>query len=136
MSPSRSSKGATFLEMVVVIVIIGVLASLGFAHYAHICEKARVDSAKQTLWEIRVAWGQYIMNYRDNDVTFQDLNLTPHEAFPSSCRPEQYFRYGLSRTHAIATRCTRAGKPPQGPRAYEVTLNLENSTWGGTPGYY
>jgi len=115
--------------------MVGILAAMGFMHYSFIFEKARADSAKQALWEIKIAWGQYILNHRGDSVSFSDLNL-PSKEFPSFCREEQFFRYSLNSTHAIATRCTTGGKSPQGRQAYIISLNLDNSTWSGTEGYY
>ncbi|HOU36127.1 MAG TPA: prepilin-type N-terminal cleavage/methylation domain-containing protein [Candidatus Omnitrophota bacterium] len=136
MSRSKSNKGFSLIEAVVVVVIVGILATAAFVKYMFVFEKARADIAKQALWEIKVAWGQYILNFRDQSVTFSDLNLDRKE-FPHNCAQDNhFFRYDINSTHAIATRCTSGGKKPQGNQAYTVTLNLENSTWGGTPGYY
>lgn len=132
---SRSNKGFTLIEFIVVVVIAGVLATIAVVHYSGLFEKARTDEAKQGLWEVRVAWGQYSLDHRNPPGGMADLGLSAVE-FPVNCRPEKYFRYSLNSTHASATRCTSNGKPPQGNIAYTISLNLMNSSWSGTPGYY
>jgi prepilin-type N-terminal cleavage/methylation domain-containing protein len=135
MSTSRSNKGFTLMELLIVVVIVGMLATIAIVQYNHVFEKARADEAKQGLWEVRVALGQYRMDHRDPLADFTALNLTDSE-FPTNCRPERYFKYSANDTHAIATRCTSGGKPPQGNTAYTISLNLMNNSWSGTPGYY
>jgi prepilin-type N-terminal cleavage/methylation domain-containing protein len=137
MSTFRSNKGFTLIELLIVVVIVGMLATIAIGQYNHVFEKARADEAKQGLWEVRVALGQYRMDHRDPLANFTDLHLTDSE-FPTSCRPERYFKYSANDTHVIATRCTSGsgGKPPQGTTPYTITLNLMNNSWGGTPGYY
>ena len=135
MSISKLNRGFSLIEMIVVVVIIAVSVRIAVAYYSHVFEKARADEAKQRLWEIRVAWSQYAMNNRLPTFSFPDLDLDPVR-FPVACRSENYFSYSLNNTNAIATRCTHSGKRPQSARAYKVTLHLDNSTWGGTPGYY
>jgi len=136
---SKLNKGFTILELVIVLIIVTILVSLGIFQYSRVYEKTRADEARQSLWEIRVAWGQYTMNNRDPYIQFEDLKLS-QDLFPKSCQGQgvvkQYFQYDINRTHAIATRCTNVGsKKPRGRQAYEINIDLENSTWGGTFGY-
>jgi prepilin-type N-terminal cleavage/methylation domain-containing protein len=140
MPVSRSNKGFSLVELAVAVVIIGLLAGAAIMNFARVFEKARADEAKQALWEIRVAWGQYAMNHRAGPSGVQHIRLPqidPQEdLFPRACRSDKYFHYSLTDDHAIATRCRSNGKPPQGRDAYQVTISLVNGTWGGTPGYY
>jgi prepilin-type N-terminal cleavage/methylation domain-containing protein len=135
MSTSRSNKGFTLIELLIVVTIVGIMATIAIGQYSHVFEKSRADEAKQGLWEVRVALGQYRMDHRDPLADYSALNMNDSE-FPKNCRPERYFKYSANDTHAIATRCTAGGKPPQGNTAYTISLNLMNNSWGGTPGYY
>jgi general secretion pathway protein G len=135
MSTSRSNRGFTLTELLIVVMIVGILATVSIVHYGSLYERARADEAKQGLWEVRVAWGQYSMDHRNPPAGMSNLSLSQVE-FPLNCRPERYFTYSLNSTHVKATRCTSGGKPPQGTKPYTITLNLQNSSWGGTPGYY
>jgi prepilin-type N-terminal cleavage/methylation domain-containing protein len=132
MSTLKLNKGFTLIELSIVIVIVGILATVAVAHYRQVFEKGRAEEAKQNLWEIRVAWGQYVMDHRDALSDFSDLALNS-TSFPRNCRDERYFRYSINDTHAIAVRCTSAGKPPQGKFDYQISLNLDNGTWSGVP---
>ncbi len=48
-------KGFTLLELIVVVVIIGVLATLGFTQYSRAVEKGRSSEARMILGTIRTA---------------------------------------------------------------------------------
>ncbi|MFA5099936.1 MAG: hypothetical protein WC547_03520, partial [Candidatus Omnitrophota bacterium] len=76
--------------------------------------------------------GQYVMDHRDPPVRLSDLQLDQKQFPRDSCSAERYFKYSIDIPLAIATRCTSNGKEPQGRKAYRVTLDLANSTWGGT----
>ena len=137
-----SNKGLTLIELLVVIIIVGILATVGFTYYQGIAERSRTSEAKNALWEIRIAWGQSVMNSRRAPVTLSDIGLdlsVNGTGFPSNCRRERWFKYDIetsgSSPLAIATRCTAGGKAPNGP-SYRVTIDLNNGTWGGTPGRY
>jgi type IV pilus assembly protein PilE len=135
MSTLSSNKGFSLIELMVVLVIVAVLGTISVVQYSQFVEKTRVDEAKQGLWAVRVALGQFRMDHRDPPASFSALNLTAGE-YPGNCRAEKFFSYGINSTHVMANRCTSSGKPPQGRVAYTITLELINSTWGGTPGYY
>jgi prepilin-type N-terminal cleavage/methylation domain-containing protein len=128
----QSNKGFTFIEMVVVVVILGLLAVVAVGQYGRMMEKGRAEEAKQNLWEIRVAWGQYTMDHREPLDSFSDLNLSV-SLCPHVCRVEHFFQYDINDTHAFATRCTSGGKVPQGHVDYQIAINLQNGTWSGMP---
>ena len=117
-------------------VILGILGTMAAMHYRQVFEKGRAEEAKNNLWEIRVAWGQYVMDHRIDDpsahIPFANLTL-PESSFPPNCRAERYFQYDINDTHAIAIRCIVGGKPPQGSIDYQISLNLDNGTWSGVP---
>jgi len=152
-------RGFTLLELVVVIVIIGVLATLGIATYTRMIERARGAEAKQVLGAIRTqAAALYIGN---NNViptppvgsTFNDMmgvGLLVGQ-ISSTCSaigsgPQYYFSYSAVRNSPIqwtgtATRCVGAGvgKQPSGPAAMTLTLVSDftagTDVWGGNGGY-
>ena len=54
-------KGFTLLELIVVIIIIGILATLGFMQYAQMVERGRRAEARMnlgTLRQLQIAWSQ------------------------------------------------------------------------------
>jgi len=127
-------QGFTLLELIVVIIIIGILATLGFSQYAKMIEKGRSAESKIILGQVRTAQEAYNLEY----VAYAtDISLLAVSAPPTSCaQSTHYFSYAVSNTTATATRCTVSGKTPVGPAAYTLTLTYSTAAWGGTAGYY
>ena len=137
----KSNNGFTLIELLIVLIIVSILAVLAVTQYANMVEKSRVTAAKSVLWEIRVAFGQKVLNSRVRPTKLIDLDLHTDLA-PRSCNSDTYYKYSLRITTAaekeygVATRCTTSGsKYPPGKKAYEITLDLNNSTWSGTKGF-
>jgi len=114
-------KGFTLLELIVVIIILGILATLGFTQYTNIVEKGRTTEAKVIMGTIRTAeWG-YHLQYDRYTGSFSDLGI---DNVPTSCTSTNYFRYELSNDaspfRCWAWRCTSGGKKPdlQGTQYY------------------
>jgi len=160
-----SGKGFTLLELIVVIIIIGILATLGFAQYTRMIERSRGAEARQVMGSIRTrAAGLWIERGDGLTVsagTFSESmlgvgnladeisNINPcTNVAPSS---NYLFWYNVAPIAggggevgftATATRCTGAGngKQPPGPAA-NMTLTLRTDfaagtdAWRGTGGY-
>ena len=130
-------KGFTLLELIVVIIIIGILATLGFTQYTKVIERGRTAEAKAILGTIRTAQESYKLENGSYTGTIGNLAV---EA-PTSCATTHYFSYGITAAAATtftaqATRCgTGTGKTPGSATVYNITVN-EAGTWGGTAGYY
>ena len=125
-------RGFTLIEIVVVIIIVGILAALGFTQYTKVVEKGRTAEAKSILGALRTAQRAYNLERGGYVNNVADL---PVEAV-SACANTHYFRYSCAATGACtATRCTAGGKNPQGALAYTITLDI-NGNWSGTAGYY
>jgi len=125
-------KGFTLLELIVVIIILGILATLGFTQYTKVVEKGRTSEAKAILGTIRSAQTAYNLEKGAYTATITDLSV---EA-PAACTVTHYFSYGTTAAVATATRCTASGKSPNAASAYTITLTYSTSAWGGTAGYY
>jgi len=130
-------KGFTLLELIVVIIIIGILATLGFAQYSKTLEKGRSAEAKLMLGQLRKAEEAY---YLENAAYATDVTLLAVNA-PTGCTSTHYFSYTASGTTidagiGTALRCTTAGKTPQAGTQYTVNVTWAIGTWGGTSGYY
>jgi len=134
----KMKKGFTLLELIVVIIIIGILATLGFTQYTKVIEKGRTAEAKAILGQMRTAQEAYKQENGAYTATIGNLAV---EA-PTACVATHYFSYAVPAAAAAtftvrATRCgTGTGKTPGCGTAYTITLN-EVGTWGGnTAGYY
>jgi prepilin-type N-terminal cleavage/methylation domain-containing protein len=112
-------KGFTLLELIVVIIIIGILATLGFAQYSKTLEKGRGAEAKMILGQIRLAETAYYLEY---DAYATGIAVLAINA-PTACTTTHYFSYsavGTTTAAGIGTalRCTTAGKTP--PSRYSI----------------
>jgi prepilin-type N-terminal cleavage/methylation domain-containing protein len=140
-------RGFTLLELVIVIIIIGVLATLGIQQYGRMVERARGAEARTILGQIRGTAAAYYLEHHDlaNMVNDNAAGLgTGADQIPNACLPTHYFAYAITTNtadHLVAqaTRCTSGGKTPDAPSALTLTLDTTFGTgvdtWGGTGGY-
>lgn len=125
-------RGFTLLELVIVIIIIGVLATLGFTQYTKVVEKGRTAEAKTILGQLRTA---EVVYYQENGAYTATMANLVVDA-PTACTTTHYFRYACAASGTCtATRCTAGGKTPNGALAYTISVTIAG-VWGGTAGYY
>lgn len=140
--------GFTLLELIIVIIIIGILATVGIMQFGKMTEKARTSEARNILGQIRnMAAAYYLEN--NNSLTAGDPDFGNAYAgigvatgdIPSACTGTHFFSYGVggvgaSTFTATATRCAAGGKAPQGTAATTVILTTNLATgadaWSGT----
>ncbi|MDD5129387.1 MAG: prepilin-type N-terminal cleavage/methylation domain-containing protein [Candidatus Omnitrophica bacterium] len=124
-------KGFTLIELIVVIIIVGILASVGMTQYTKVVEKGRAAEARLILGSLRTA---EIAENMENGAytTLAGLGV----AAPSACTGTHYFSYSCASATGTctATRCTASGKSPQGATAYTKTVTAAGA-WGGDAGY-
>lgn len=139
-------RGFTLLELVAVIIIIGILATLALGQYQLVIEKSRGSEAKQVLGMLRSLGAAYYLEYNDiGGFDNTDAGIgTEDNQIPSACRTSHYFRYAVSTPAgptmtATATRCISGGKPPDAAIAKTLILTSNFSTgvddWTGTGNY-
>ncbi|HNW40048.1 MAG TPA: prepilin-type N-terminal cleavage/methylation domain-containing protein [Candidatus Omnitrophota bacterium] len=123
-------KGFTLVELIIVIIIVGILASIGLTQYNKVVEKSRAAEARMILGTLRSA---QIAEYNENGsyVLVAALGV----GAPASCTSTHYFAYSCTTDGACtATRCTASGKPTQGTTQWTKALDIAGS-WSGTAGY-
>ncbi|MBM3244216.1 MAG: prepilin-type N-terminal cleavage/methylation domain-containing protein [Candidatus Omnitrophica bacterium] len=126
-------RGFTLLELIIVIIIIGVLATLGFTQYTKMVEKGRAGEARALLGTLRTAERAYSLEYGAYTATIANMGV---EAPVGCAQATHYFSYACAATGTCtATRCTAGGKPPVSTVAYVLVLSQDGSWTGSTPGY-
>jgi len=144
-------KGFTLLEILVVIIIVGILATLGMTQYGRAVERSRGAEAKQILGQLRsLAAGRYLEYNSTQGITAAVLGIGPaDDQVPSAARASHYFYYSvtvppLPSTDVVftATRSGatgRGGLSPAGTAARTLILTTTfpagTDVWGGTGGY-
>ncbi|MFA5362348.1 MAG: prepilin-type N-terminal cleavage/methylation domain-containing protein [Candidatus Omnitrophota bacterium] len=112
-------KGFTLLEIIVVLIILGIIATLGFLQYTRVIEKGRTAEAKTNLGTIRtMAMAYYEENgeYFSSTYIANTLGLENDASCVGVGTPATlfYYYYEIEPTTGDmrATRCTDGGKPP------------------------
>lgn len=140
------TRGFTLLELIVVIIIMGILATLALTQYGSTIERTRGAEARAVLGLIRFQALAFRMDKGDVSlITESDVGIgSSWDQAPNSCRGSHYFTYsvvasGTDFVTGIATRCTSAGKTPNAVAGRTLTLisdlNTGTDTWTGTGNY-
>jgi len=123
-------KGFTLVELIIVIIIVGILASIGLSQYNKVVEKSRAAEARMILGTLRSA---QIAEYMENGAYVVAASLGV--GAPAACASTHFFSYACTTDGTCtATRCTTGGKPQDGTTAWTKSLTVAG-VWGGTAGY-
>lgn len=145
------------LELIVVILIIGILGTFGFAQYARMTEKSRGVEAKTVLSSLRALAQSFYLEYGSYKILMTgspgyedvraylgigdaDSQVPWAESLTSRCRSSYYFTYransygqeGMIHTYYLcARRCGQGqgGKEPSGDPAAGIGLMINTTTW-------
>ena len=126
-------KGFTLLEIIVVIVILGIMATLAITQYTKMVEKSRGAEARTICGSIRT--NQAAIRLQSGFCSSTNIDAGISIDFPSACASTHYFTYNIAAASAnmftaVATRCTANGKYPDYTSAQTITLvtNFDNGT--------
>ena len=113
--------GFTLLELIIVIIIIGILATLGLTTYTNQIEYSRAAEAKANLGVMRkLAYEYYLKNGSFSYITASNIGGW------ASCTSTSYFSYyagaAAQYVELAASRCTSGGKSPNASRSYYYRL--------------
>ena len=124
-------KGFTLVELIIVVIIVGILASIGLTQYNKVVEKSRAAEARMILGTLR---GAETAAMYENGAYATVANLGV--GAPATCATTHYFSYSCSSSNGTctATRCTSGGKPQNGTASWTKTLTI-TGVWGGSAGY-
>ncbi len=128
-------KAFTLLELIIVIIIVGLLATLGLTQYTSIVERGRTAEARVSLGYMRkLANEYYLKNGSLTSIQLSDVGVgSTTGLLPSSCTSSFYFRYAFGgstseQQNFDATRCTSGGKSPNASRGYVYYMEYYPAT--------
>lgn len=133
----------TLIELLIVVIIIGILASFGIVRYQRTAEIGRTAEAKMNLGILRTMeldWAEDNNDvYTDDIVSAAGLESGLPAGADFNCNAANtnyYFQYACD-TAGLCTayRCVSNGKRPSAASGYFITLDI-NGTFNGTAGYY
>ncbi len=139
-------KGFTLLELIIVIIIVGILATVGLNQYTTIIERGRAGEARANLGAMRkLANEYYLKNGTLDTVALLDLGVGSSGPMSTGCNSASYYYYSRvgyeDHVNMYAYRCTANGKNPNFDSTYRIRLSyypVSGSSNGGcqwTPDY-
>jgi len=130
----RAGRAFTLVELIIVVIIVGILASLGLTQYSLVVEKSRLAEAKVRIGVMRnLAYEYYLNNGVMTSIQYADLDVD------NSCSSTSFYRYrgasySVDYVSLVAERCGSGGKTPNAARVYKIVQDYSPKT--GASGWY
>jgi type IV pilus assembly protein PilE len=127
--------GFTLLEVMVVVVIIGILATIGYPSYTDYLRRGKIAEAISTLADTRTKMEQYFLDNRTY-VGADAANMPCNAAVLAAGKKQ--FSYACSNLGAATFTVTATGESAEGMAAFTYTIdqaNLRTSTVSGLSGW-
>ena len=125
----------TILEIILVILIIGVIATLGLVQYSMMMERSRAQEARTILGVLRKAQVIYKLESGAYSNSIANLQID----VPTACTSTHYFCYACTKAtgNCTAYRCiNNTGKPPDYSTSYWLVMQPTGNLigqYGGEP---
>jgi prepilin-type N-terminal cleavage/methylation domain-containing protein len=122
-------KGFTILELIIAIIIISILATIGFIQYKRAIEIGRRGEAKSILSTLRSAEIAYQFEHPSPPSYGSILEIGVSAPTDCASQSTHYFSYFCNSSNGTctATRCTSGGKPPPASPGYAITLSINEN---------
>lgn len=116
-----TQKGFTLLELMIVVAIIGILASIAVPGYRDYIKKGKAVEATSNLADLKIKAEQFFQDNR----TYVGINCAPAEAknFAYACTASN----GTGTPDATGFRYTATGVAAQGMSGFSYTINEANA---------
>lgn len=113
----RSSLGFTLIELMVVVVVIGILAAVGYPSYTEYVQRSRIAEATSNLSDWRIRMERY---YQDNRTYLNGANCG------AAAPQNDSFTYGCAAPDADNFVATATGLAARGMNGFAFDVNQAN----------